>query len=162
MQALGRKEAFDLHVLGTPPAFVLSQDQTLIIKVRTIFRLLSSICLLAYCLLVKNVCCLELNQDALHIWFVYSLFSFQRSTLPRSNFYILTNFHLNVKNFFEKVFLSCSARSLSSVVCCDNFYILSLSQLFVNNFLKLFCYFITSFFDQTIDLKAISLTTLLF
>ncbi|WP_331708926.1 Rib/alpha-like domain-containing protein [Enterococcus faecalis] len=37
------KEAFDLHVLGTPPAFVLSQDQTLIIKVRTILRLLSSI-----------------------------------------------------------------------------------------------------------------------
>ncbi|QGM92036.1 hypothetical protein GIR35_12580 [Enterococcus faecalis] len=51
-------------------------------------------------LLVKNVCCLELNQDALHIWFVYSLFSFQRSTLPRSNFYIITNFRLNVKNFF--------------------------------------------------------------
>ena len=101
---LHRSEAFDLHVLGTPPAFVLSQDQTLIIKVRTILRLLSSICLLAYCLLVKNVCCLELNQDALHIWFVYSLFSFQRSTLPRSNFYIITNFRLNVKNFFEKVF----------------------------------------------------------
>ncbi len=39
-------------------------------KVRTILRLLSSICLLAYCLLVKNVYCLELNQDALHIWFV--------------------------------------------------------------------------------------------
>ena len=159
MQALGRKEAFDLHVLGTPPAFVLSQDQTLIIKVRTILRLLSSICLLAYCLLVKNVCCLELNQDALHIWFVYSLFSFQRSTLPRSNFYIITNFRLNVKNFFKKFFkLFCSVVA----VCCDNFYILSLSQLFVNNFLKLFCYFITSFFDQMIDLKAISLTTLLF
>ena len=47
------EKAFDLHVLGTPPAFVLSQDQTLIIKVRTILRLLSSICLLAYCLLVK-------------------------------------------------------------------------------------------------------------
>ncbi|EGO9217626.1 hypothetical protein DUI23_13250, partial [Enterococcus faecalis] len=71
---------------------------------------------LAYCLLVKNVCCLELNQDALHIWFVYSLFSFQRSTLPCSNFYIITNFRLNVKNFFEKVFLSCFARSLLSVV----------------------------------------------
>ncbi len=25
-----KKEAYDLHVLGTPPAFVLSQDQTLI------------------------------------------------------------------------------------------------------------------------------------
>ena len=52
-QAPVGKEAFDLHVLGTPPAFVLSQDQTLINKVRTILRLLSSICLLAYCLLVK-------------------------------------------------------------------------------------------------------------
>ncbi|OSP56996.1 hypothetical protein EFP6CSP_16855, partial [Enterococcus faecium] len=68
-QAPVEKEAFDLHVLGTPPAFVLSQDQTLI-KSSNILRLLSSICLLAYCLLVKNVCCLELNQDALHIWFV--------------------------------------------------------------------------------------------
>ena len=29
----GEKEAFDLHVLGTPPAFVLSQDQTLIKKI---------------------------------------------------------------------------------------------------------------------------------
>ena len=37
-----KKEAFDLHVLGTPPAFVLSQDQTLIKKVETTFRLLSS------------------------------------------------------------------------------------------------------------------------
>ncbi|RYU39808.1 hypothetical protein EUV07_10490, partial [Enterococcus faecalis] len=63
-----------------------------------------------------NVCCLELNQDALHIWFVYSLFSFQRSTLPRSNFYIITNFRLDVKNFFKKVFLSCFARLLLSVV----------------------------------------------
>ena len=24
--------SFDLHVLGTPPAFILSQDQTLILK----------------------------------------------------------------------------------------------------------------------------------
>ncbi|RXU80450.1 hypothetical protein CYQ21_06980, partial [Enterococcus faecalis] len=47
---------------------------------------------------------------------VYSLFSFQRSTLPRSNFYIITNFRLNVKNFFKKVFLSCFAWLLLSVV----------------------------------------------
>ena len=26
---LGPKTSFDLHVLGTPPAFILSQDQTL-------------------------------------------------------------------------------------------------------------------------------------
>ena len=63
------KEAFDLHVLGTPPAFVLSQDQTLI-KSSNNLAIVKLNCLLAYCLLVKNVCCLELNQDALHIWFV--------------------------------------------------------------------------------------------
>ncbi len=28
-EASGRGASFDLHVLGTPPAFVLSQDQTL-------------------------------------------------------------------------------------------------------------------------------------
>ncbi len=154
MQALGRKEAFDLHVLGTPPAFVLSQDQTLIIKVRTILRLLSSICLLAYCLLVKNVRCLELNQDALHIWFVYSLFSFQRSTLPRSNSYIITNFRLNVKNFFEKVFLSCFARSLPSVVTTSISYHLvcylsTTFLLFFQTFFERFeiknCYLISDF-----------------
>ncbi|RXX09676.1 hypothetical protein CYQ20_10300, partial [Enterococcus faecalis] len=61
-------------------------------------------------------------QDALHIWFVYSLFSFQRSTLPRSNFYIITNFRLNVKNFFEKFFSSCFARLLSSVVTTSTSY----------------------------------------
>ena len=27
------KSPFDLHVLGTPPAFILSQDQTLMLKV---------------------------------------------------------------------------------------------------------------------------------
>ena len=31
--------SFDLHVLSTPPAFVLSQDQTLNIKYRTVLRL---------------------------------------------------------------------------------------------------------------------------
>jgi len=40
-----KKEAFNLHVLGTPPAFVLSQDQTLIKKFDTVLRLISSICL---------------------------------------------------------------------------------------------------------------------
>ena len=27
-----RQASFDLHVLGTPPAFILSQDQTLMLK----------------------------------------------------------------------------------------------------------------------------------
>ena len=32
---LGPKPSFDLHVLGMPPAFVLSQDQTLRFKMST-------------------------------------------------------------------------------------------------------------------------------
>ena len=29
-----RQASFDLHVLGTPPAFILSQDRTLILNVK--------------------------------------------------------------------------------------------------------------------------------
>ncbi len=77
-------------------------------KVRTILRLLSSICLLAYCLLVKNVCCLELNQDALHIWFVLlcSVFKgllhrecFRFIFGCRSNFYIISERQAIVNSF---------------------------------------------------------------
>ena len=77
-------------------------------KVRTILRLLSSICLLAYCLLVKNVCCLELNQDALHIWFVLLCSVFKgllhRECFPirfgcRSNFYIISERQAIVNSF---------------------------------------------------------------
>ncbi len=32
----GRGASFDLHVLSTPPAFILSQDQTLMFKVRSL------------------------------------------------------------------------------------------------------------------------------
>ncbi|WP_459253489.1 hypothetical protein, partial [Enterococcus faecium] len=67
-QAPVEKEAYDLHVLGTPPAFVLSQDQTLIKSSNNLA--IVKLNLFASILLVKNVCCLELNQDALHIWFV--------------------------------------------------------------------------------------------
>ena len=87
---------FDLHVLGTPPAFVLSQDQTLhkiyyeepwwlLIKLTTFF----------VALLVK---------EALNIWlFLPTLFSFQGTLGSRlalrllpvsslgSNFYMLTH-----------------------------------------------------------------------
>ena len=30
--SIGEQTPFDLHVLGTPPAFILSQDQTLMLK----------------------------------------------------------------------------------------------------------------------------------
>ena len=39
---------FDLHVLGTPPAFILSQDQTLMLKVLSC-QLLSGITVFRFC-----------------------------------------------------------------------------------------------------------------
>ncbi len=73
-------------------------------KVRTILRLLSSICLLAYCLLVKNVCCLELNQDALHIWFVLLCSVFKGLIFCFNNSLILSDSEENVNNFFVYFF----------------------------------------------------------
>jgi hypothetical protein len=38
---LPKDDAFDLHVLGTPPAFILSQDQTLRLYPKLTVRLVS-------------------------------------------------------------------------------------------------------------------------
>ena len=45
---ISKRDSFDLHVLGTPPAFVLSQDQTLI-KSSNNLAIVKLNCLLAYC-----------------------------------------------------------------------------------------------------------------
>ena len=55
----GEKEAFDLHVLGTPPAFVLSQDQTLIKKFENNLAIVKLIKLTLLALLLA-CCCLLL------------------------------------------------------------------------------------------------------
>src|SRR5699024_8254054 len=116
-QAPVEKEAYDLHVLGTPPAFVLSQDQTLIIKVRTIFRLLSSICLLACCLLVKNVCCLESIKTPYTFGLSYFVQSSKVYLNCRSNFHITSERQVNVncllKSYFDFVFRNLSATRIS-------------------------------------------------
>ena len=39
---ISKRDAFDLHVLGTPPAFILSQDQTLI-KIIVCLKLILSL-----------------------------------------------------------------------------------------------------------------------
>ena len=79
---------FDLHVLGTPPAFVLSQDQTLEFNLLQRFR----------CLVLFNFawsfrfsrCCLSISKNQLGL-FVVSLYSFQGarclvSTCARARF----------------------------------------------------------------------------
>ena len=57
--------SLDLHVLGTPPAFVLSQDQTLTKKFNHLLKLLW-------------VFILRLSKELL-VYLIYILFNFQRS-----------------------------------------------------------------------------------
>lgn len=109
------KEAYDLHVLGTPPAFVLSQDQTLI-KSSNNLAIVKLNCLLAYCLLVKNVCCLESIKTP----YTFGLSYF----VQFSKVYFIGN-----------VFPICFG-------CRSNFYIIPERQVIVNSFLKVFFDFV--------------------
>ena len=83
--------SLDLHVLGTPPAFVLSQDQTLTKKFNHLLKLLW-------------VLFLRLLKELL-VYFNYILFNFQRPfTLSHpSDFFILSSTQLLV-NIFLKLF----------------------------------------------------------
>ena len=81
---------FDLHVLGTPPAFILSQDQTLHI----IFFLKLSLAFNPFCSSLSRIVCV--NSFA---WLVISLFSFQRPICCFSTtFYIIlkSTFFVNI------------------------------------------------------------------
>ena len=76
------KEAFDLHVLGTPPAFVLSQDQTLIFFLKMSFLSFSSKTFFE----LSQIYCLRI--DFAFVWDFYiphtfseTLFSFQGTTV---------------------------------------------------------------------------------
>ena len=97
---------FDLHVLGTPPAFVLSQDQTLQ------YTLLKNRLALNY--LIQNFVCLAhllsafaLSKLARTFAFSWFLFSFQGAAVFRRLVYFITLskvcqvlFYLFSKSFF--------------------------------------------------------------
>ena len=106
--------SFDLHVLGTPPAFILSQDQTLMLK-----------CLypgpnLAWLIFKPFYCFVRFCSECSHSW-----------SKPKDHFY---------KNF--QGFTYCSVfKELCFVVAfvlISNSFILSYRFRFVKNFLKLF------------------------
>ena len=91
---------FDLHVLGTPPAFVLSQDQTLQ------YTLLKNRLALNY--LIQNFVCLAhllsafaLSKLARTFAFSWFLFSFQGAAVFRRLVYNSTYLNL-CQHFFEK------------------------------------------------------------
>ena len=90
---------FDLHVLSTPPAFILSQDQTLC---KSLFPLKTTVWL-SLVFTVFRTSFLNDCKEFSRIVCV-SLFSYQGS-LPFSNFCILTLHFRFVNNFFQ-VFLN--------------------------------------------------------
>ena len=81
--------------------------------------------------------CFDRSLSSLHIWFVHSLFSFQRSIahhVLRDCLFILSRLLLSVKpflKFFQKHYRLADA-------WISNFYIISRSKSSVNNFFKSF------------------------
>ena len=100
------KSPFDLHVLSTPPAFILSQDQTLMlwfVPVKINFLANFSLFTVLGCLFRLFV------LKFFRIFRVVILFSYQCSFVicfnTQISLYILPNFHLLVKHFFKLFFI---------------------------------------------------------
>ena len=91
--------AFYLHVLGTPPAFILSQDQTLI-KIIVCLKLILSLTdlLFFYCSVTTTLCC-----SALHIGSSCSVF--KGLCRSRATTILVYHDHLLTVNTFFKNFL---------------------------------------------------------
>ena len=82
--------------------------------------------------------CLDRNRSSLHIWFVHSLFSFQRPIahhLLRDSLFIISQLSDFVKNFLNYLFLLFLVRNIPS----SNFYIISFRSQPVNIFLAFNC-----------------------
>ena len=107
--------SFDLHVLGTPPAFILSQDQTLMLKV-----------------LIGSKFRLANFQPYPFTWFRSEFFSNSRS---KPDLLVLRIFRVlhTVQSSIIKVL--CVVSLFSS-----NFYILSQLPVSVNSFFNFFCF----------------------
>ena len=94
--------AFYLHVLGTPPAFVLSQDQTLI-KNLIIVRALTH-----YRRLTIYSCKLTGYNSSIITLHLVSYSVLKGLCLSWDNFYILAKTEYLVNTFFEVFYFSCS------------------------------------------------------
>ena len=135
--------SLDLHVLGTPPAFVLSQDQTLqktwrtwmalkiihVMEFQIVFR--TNLVLFIFCIRIADtksniwleiMCawfllhCLVFKEHCLplHQRFVKALQAFCKTAVWVS-FYIISQSVHFVKNFFEIFFVAGSVNHLSDV-----------------------------------------------
>ena len=147
IQKLPLIASFDLHVLGTPPAFILSQDQTLVKSVcigqESLLAILSLFTVLVcFQTVLKNFSLLRIFLGLLSI---VQLSRFFLCSVSSDSFYILSKALSFVKNFFNFFhFLFCGAFSqrVSSSIIPFRF-------IFVNCFLQFFQTFSTCFFQAS-------------
>ncbi len=136
-----KSSAFYLHVLGTPPAFVLSQDQTLMLmwvslqkpswKAEKLLIYFSGLCLRYD---VSPWFCFDRSLSSLHIWFVHSLFSFSKVNRASRNTLYYLFIISRLLSVPSSLFWNFS-EALSACRCMiSNFYIISRSKSSVNNF----------------------------
>ena len=102
-EASGLRASFDLHVLGTPPAFILSQDQTLTLSLYLFQDLAGLVSFITLSVLPNNP-----HSSFKELFGVASLFSCQGSLYKvRSPFSARANASISSKNekgktFFQK------------------------------------------------------------
>ena len=135
----GRGASFDLHVLSTPPAFILSQDQTLVKSVCSVRMTLAIHPLLLFWKSLASITRINnVRSENIYLNFQgWLLFNYQCSfclSLSRQPYYYIIVIWLCQQLFllFLKVF--CWPLSFS----CDSLHIISYVLMFVNNFFKSF------------------------
>ena len=128
-EEIDQSASFDLHVLSTPPAFILSQDQTLMLKVliqpeylaflnqkQVPTGILIQVLLFLRFALLKAVRS-SFDDLKFKIFQGYSLFSYQCSLLfplCSSDLFVIPQLFLSVNNFFKFIFSDFS-------INCSNF-----------------------------------------
>ena len=118
--------SFDLHVLSTPPAFILSQDQTLIKNLSRVQIWLWSLSIPFTVLGLYQTCVCYVLFEILYLEFqgchVVNFSRFFVVELISDNFYMLSHsvfFVNNFFNFFFDVLHAFQMRIIMKYVSCD-------------------------------------------
>ena len=131
--ALLRRESLDLHVLGTPPAFILSQDQTLKIKFRILYRQRFLLIPCSNKMLYPLRCYLKISGM---VCMAFELF-------VRTKYICCSVFKVHLKLSFCFLF-SCPLSRTSIILSAFTFYVNTFLKLFLS-FLKLFIFYLKTF-----------------
>ena len=130
-----------MHVLSTPPAFILSQDQTLVKSVCIQFRInqlanssLFTVVLVCLKTVLKNLLLKKFSRVVVVYCSVVKVLCLCRSF--QATAFIFYQKLLSLSRTF--LFFFVALFELSFAVSRDSLFRISLSELFVNNFFDLF------------------------